>query len=571
MIPKADLLGIQFEIFDPKSIKKYSVLHVTKPVTYDQNLPTPEGLFDPKLGTIDRYIDCDTCNGSMITCPGHMGHVELARPIYHPGFFQDVLKILRCVCWNCAKILLDKKDITQKDYNIISKHTTEGGKLKICPHCLPDEEDEEEATVQTPKKRTTKTSTRKTSTNKNGTKQHKLIRDGLKIVAEYSRYVKPGEDVDAVLPSPEDELDLDEDDEVNEEDDVEEEAPKTKGKARVKKCKYVITPLRAYNILERISTEDCEWLGLRSYQRPEWFIISILPVPPPSVRPSVQMDTHRRGEDDLTYKLTEIIRANNVLQEKILAQETNDKIMDHWSLLQYHGATYLDNEIPKVARANHRSGRPIKGFKQRLKGKENRIRGNLMGKRVDFSARTVITPDPNLDVDEVGVPMEMAMNLTYEITVTKMNIDRCYELIKNGPLKYTGANYIIKRMDGRKLRVDLTLAKDPVALNLKYGDKIERHLTSEDIVLFNRQPSLHKPSMMGHRVVVLPGRTFRLPVVCVTPYNADFDGKLVAINSRLLQRFSRLRVFVRSRTFTRSPLKENSVNMSKRTTRVVCI
>jgi len=151
MMPKGELIGIQFEVWDPESIKKYSVLHVTKPVTYDQNLPTPEGLFDPKLGTIDRYIDCDTCNGNMITCPGHMGHVELSRPIFHPGFFQDVLKILRCVCWNCAKLLIEKKDIAQKHYNYISKQATEGGKLKVCSNCLPENDDDDDD-EQTPKK-----------------------------------------------------------------------------------------------------------------------------------------------------------------------------------------------------------------------------------------------------------------------------------------------------------------------------------------------------------------------------------------------------------------------------------
>ena len=100
--------GIQFGIWAPESIRDYSVLEVTLPVTYDQSLPTPGGLFDPKLGTINKYITCGTCEQNMDTCPGHFGHVELARPVFHPGLINDVMKIMRCVCNGCAGLLMDK-------------------------------------------------------------------------------------------------------------------------------------------------------------------------------------------------------------------------------------------------------------------------------------------------------------------------------------------------------------------------------------------------------------------------------------------------------------------------------
>lgn len=187
-------------------------------------------------------------------------------------------------------------------------------------------------------------------------------------------------------------------------------------------------------------------------------------------------------------------------------------------LLQFHIATYVDNELPGQPQAQQRSGRPLKSIRQRLKGKEGRIRGNLMGKRVDFSARTVITPDPNLSVDQVGVPRSIALTLTYPEIVTPFNIDRMRELVNNGPTEHPGAKFII-REDGQ--RIDLRFAKNA---HLEPGYKVERHIQDGDVIIFNRQPSLHKMSMMGHRIKIMPYSTFRLNLSVTTPYNADFDG-----------------------------------------------
>jgi len=168
-----------------------------------------------------------------------------------------------------------------------------------------------------------------------------------------------------------------------------------------------------------------------------------------------------------------------------------------------------------------RGGRPLKSIKQRLKSKEGRVRGNLMGKRVDFSARAVITPDPNLSIDQVGVPRTIAQNLTFPEIVTPFNIDRMHELVARGQNQYPGAKYII-RDNGE--RIDLRYHPKPSDLHLQYGYKVERHIVDDDLVIFNRQPTLHKMSMMGHRVKILPWSTFRLNLSVTTPYNADFDG-----------------------------------------------
>ena len=129
-------------------------------------------------------------------------------------------------------------------------------------------------------------------------------------------------------------------------------------------------------------------------------------------------------QDDLTHQLAMIIRHN----ENLKRQEKNGApahiISEFTQLLQFHIATYFDNELPGQPRATQKSGRPIKSICSRLKAKEGRIRGNLMGKRVDFSARTVITPDPTINIDELGVPWSIALNLTYPETVTPYNIER---------------------------------------------------------------------------------------------------------------------------------------------------
>ena len=290
--------------------------------------------------------------------------------------------------------------------------------------------------------------------------------------------------------------------------------------------KRTITPLMALNIFRNVSEDDVRIMGLSNdYARPEWMVITVLPVPPPPVRPSVLVGgsgSGQRGEDDLTYKLAEIVRANqNVIQcEHDGAPE--HVVREFESLLQYHVATYMDNDIAGQPQAMQKSNRPVKALRGRLKGKEGRLRQNLMGKRVDFSARTVITGDPNLSLDEVGVPKSIAQTLTYPEVVTPYNINKLAELVDNGPDIHPGARYVIRNTGER---IDLRHHKGGGGRNfLQWGWKVERHLNDGDVILFNRQPSLHKESMMAHRVRVMPYSTFRLNLSVTTPYNADFDG-----------------------------------------------
>ncbi len=281
----------------------------------------------------------------------------------------------------------------------------------------------------------------------------------------------------------------------------------------------------ALHVFNLINDESLELMGLNAdYARPEWMILQSLPVPPPPVRPSISVDGSgqgQRGEDDLTFKLGDIVRANQAVTRTEVDGTPDHIKIDLWDLLQYHIATYMDNDIAGLDRAQHKSGRAIKSIRARLKGKEGRLRQNLMGKRVDFSARTVITGDPNLSLDEVGVPRSIARNLTFPEKVTPFNVDKLKALVKNGPTEHPGARYVIRDTGER---IDLRHFKGFDNMALQYGWTVERHIQDGDVILFNRQPSLHKESMMAHKVKVMPYSTFRLNLSVTTPYNADFDG-----------------------------------------------
>ncbi|MBU5557941.1 MAG: DNA-directed RNA polymerase subunit A' [Candidatus Aenigmatarchaeota archaeon] len=281
-----------------------------------------------------------------------------------------------------------------------------------------------------------------------------------------------------------------------------------------------LTPTDIRAILEKIPDSDLPALGI-SGGRPEWLIITLLPIPPVIMRPSITLETGERSEDDLTHKMVDIIRINQRLKENIEIGAPDFIISDMWELLQYHVATFYDNELSGIPAARHRSGRPLKTLADRLKSKEGRFRQNLAGKRVNFSARTVISPDPCISINEVGVPLVIAKELTIPVTVTENNIEAVRALIMNTPA-WPSVNYII-RPDGKKKKVAPD-NKEEISKEIAPGYIVERHLQNNDIVLFNRQPSLHRMSIMAHRVRVTPWRTFTLNVSVVAPYNADFDG-----------------------------------------------
>ncbi|KPU81156.1 DNA-directed RNA polymerase subunit A'/A'' [Nitrosopumilus sp. PRT-SC01] len=454
------IAGIRFSVWSPTEIRKYSVAEITAPETYDEDgMAVQGGLMDGRLGTLEPGQKCLTCGNTAARCPGHFGHLELAEPILHIAFIDNIYKLLQSTCRSCARLKVPQEDLdvfkkikTKKAaYTVISQKRIpeqiieKAKKAKECPHC--------------------------------GKTQYELI------------FTKPTIFVEKT--------------EIGE---------------------HRLLPITIRERFTQILDEDLELLSYDPITaRPEWFILQAFPVPPVTVRPSIILETGIRSEDDLTHKMVDIIRVNQRLKESKDAGTPPLIVQDLVDLLQYHTTTYFDNEVSGIPQAHHRSGRPLKTLTQRLKGKEGRFRGSLSGKRVDFSSRTVISPDPNLDLSEVGVPKQVAMKLTIPEIVTEWNIDRMKKLVINGPENFPGVNYIV-RPDGVKIRLDFVEDRSTIAETLEIGYLIERHLSDGDIVMFNRQPSLHQMSIMAHYVKVLPGKTFRLhPSVC-PPYNADFDG-----------------------------------------------
>ncbi|KAJ2707383.1 DNA-directed RNA polymerase II core subunit rpo21 [Coemansia sp. IMI 203386] len=489
---------VQFGVFDPEVLKSMAVAKIEHPELRDEDgKPKFGGLLDPRMGTIDRNVKCHTCSEVMAECPGHFGYIELAKPVFHVGFITKVKKILECVCWECGKLKADMSlpkfqralkipDATQrmnyiwnecKGATICQKPTEEGddGDVKIKPK--PNGVSEILANGAGAGASTYH------SRSGCGARQPSFRKNGLELYAKLRQ-----------TPSEEPALN----------------------------DKELLSADRVLQTLKKITDEDAEIMGIDPYYaRPEWLLLHVMPVPPMTVRPSIQMDATRASEDDLTYKLNDILKANARLQRCVVEGVPAHVIRDYTVLLQFHAATFMNNDMSGMPQALQKSGRPIKSIRNRLKGKEGRIRGNLMGKRVDFSARTVITGDPNISIDQVGVPRSIARNLTFPETVTPYNIDKLQEYVRNGPNEHPGAKYVIRDTGER---INLSYNKLSGDIPLQIGYRVERHLLDNDVIIFNRQPSLHKMSMMGHRVKVMPYSTFRLNLSVTSPYNADFDG-----------------------------------------------
>ena len=281
-----------------------------------------------------------------------------------------------------------------------------------------------------------------------------------------------------------------------------------------------LTPIDIRERMEKIPEEDLEEFGFRG-GRPEWLIITLFPIPPVVTRPSITLESGDRSEDDLTHKIVDIIRINHRLKENIIIGAPEFIIEDLWELLQYHTATFFNNNLSGIPASRHRSGRPLKTLTDRLKSKEGRFRHNLAGKRVNFGARTVISPDPYISIGEVGVPLFVAKELTIPVSVGEHNIKEVKDIILLHP-NWPSANYVI-RPDGRKKKITEE-NREEITQELSPGYIVERHLQNGDVVIFNRQPSLHRMSMMAHKVKVTPWRTFSMNLCVCPPYNADFDG-----------------------------------------------
>ena len=469
---------ISFSILNPENLLKESCAKINVATLYDSNNePKYGGLFDPRMGVIERKYKCKTCEQTYINCPGHFGHIELTKPILIYEYLSYVIKILKCVCVRCSKLLVNKKHIEIQNIMKIKNNKKRFTKLinfnmpKICGMSKDE--------------------------------NHIHFNNGCGAIQPNKIFNKMKNDIESVYL---------------------EWMQETENKKKEKVIQEY-SPEITLSILKRISKEDSYAMGFHEdWCLPHWLVCTVIPVIPPCARPSVKMYNNQRSEDDLTRKYVDIIKANNIIAEKYNnstnLSNNSDEILKNYIIYvaSLYNLLINNNKINKNNNllSLNKNGQKSSSLHGRLNGKEGRFRGTLLGKRVDFSSRTVISGDSELDADQLGVPTIMAKHMSFPEVVNKFNINKIHKLYKENKIKtYTDhTNGIKKHLEYVKLK----------EIDFKYGDMIERELQDEDIVLFNRQPSLHKMSMLAHKIKILDGNTFRLNVNVVTPYNADFDG-----------------------------------------------
>lgn len=548
--------SIHLTLMSPEEIRAMSVTNVNKIKNYNKQLPVPGSVNCPRMGSMDRRVDCMTCINDNKDCPGHFGKIELPVPFYFPGFIKETLAVLRTVCKFCCRILVEDDDfkvaavlcVKDEAYSATDRTfkqiTDLARNKKKCPHCdMP---------------------------------QPSMMIDGPNIKWEWSPDV----------------------------------AVELANIGIWSTCGRPFNAADALSILSNVPDEDYIKMGLDiEHSHPKWAIMTVMPVVPNSVRPSIMASegSNTRGPDDLTFILKRIVQyvheiremevklglkkqdkyattcsgdmpvclkkkrkgdsnevaeaesisfdemtnkiekdddlrkantfewanvssVNDVLEEMdmhlvpdgdyvALMWEKMPKLMEK---LQQHIVAFVNNEGKIVPQVKQRSGTPMKTLINRLNTKSGRVRGHLMGKRMDFSGRSVITPGADLDVTEIGVPAEMAMILTIPEVVNHRNIKFLQESVRRGPRVLNGANRILCQ-DGRVVYLEYIDSREKMTIEM--GWIVERHLRDGDPILFNRQPSLHRMSLMGFKAKILPrSHAFQLNLCCTTAFNADFDG-----------------------------------------------
>ena len=460
---------VDFGILNADEIERMSVVDVSDVNIYHRGKPQVNGINDHRMGTVDRRLLCGTCGCDVRFCPGHTGFINLPLPCFHIGYVEQTIKVLRSTCFFCCRLSMSAEEVdtvvgeNQEPKARFTAIYSQAKMKKKCPHC------------KAPKP------------------NYSRIAAGVKLDwgGDDSEFESEEERVFANKP---------------------------------------FTAQSAFSIMNCISDADAQTLGFNTEVcHPRDMITRSVLVPPPIARPAIMASegSRARGQDDITHKLQDINKRCIEIRTMLSQNKVDDSdalpndIMEKWSKLQIEVYSYISNNIRGQKTTAQRNLGVTKSIVDRLKGKDGRVRGNLMGKRVNFSARSVITPDPIMDVDQVGVPYKIAMSLTVPERITPSNICEMKERVLNGTKDIRGAECIIT---SENQVIQLDSCDDRSQIRLQYGWVVERFLKNDDFVIFNRQPSLHRMGMMGHRVVLVSGSTFRLNLSVANPYNADFDG-----------------------------------------------
>ena len=521
LLPTAHLSSLSFSLLRPTDTHRLSHLPITQRSFYLPHTftPQPYGVLDPHLGTSSKTAKCASCLRSLADCIGHYGHIQLVLPVFHIGYMKEIVRVLQAVCKSCSRVLLtpiEKERFLRALHSIKDPQRQRAQrsalyervvlpsvkKCRSCPYCG--------APNGVVKKLSTAFRIIHELRHKEAAPYKAQYLDSFSTAAAHNAQLKEN----------------------------------------LHRATLDLSPLTAYYLFAKIPPSDCLLLNFDPDKgRPADMIITTLIVPPACIRPSVTVGVSGSNEDDLTVKLGDVIFINSVIAASIDKGATVSNVVENWDFLQQQVAMYINADLPGFPKQAGQVAKPIRALIQRLKGKQGRFRGNLSGKRVDFSSRTVISPDPNLSIDEVGVPELVAKTLTFPERVNALNLEQLRACVRRGADVWPGANTVEY---GSGVKIALKYGKrDEVARRLRYGDIVERHIRDGDVVLFNRQPSLHRLSIMAHRARVLKWRTFRFNECVCAPYNADFDGdEMYETHTRSTSRLSSLHCRLHGMTVT---------------------
>ncbi len=487
--------SIQFGLFSPEEIMKFAICQIT-----NSKLQGPNSLYDKRMGSLDINT-CPTCNMDNMKCTGHFGYIDLPIPIIHSEYISKVVEVLKCICNKCAHLLVSREQLVLN--GIIPPNSLKEYINPIDLDLLNDieEEDDVAMVVDEVEKPIVVTGDDDDidlfkSVNSNKATIKKIIE--LCSIQDICTHINP--ETGKICGHIQTKYSVNE----------------GKIEAHYKDKSLTSVTVKGDYILslfKKMTEEDMTLLGFNVKENhPKDLILTKLLVLPPCSRPPVY-DGKDKSDDDFTFKYQEIIKSIHKLNN--LEDPTELNVAE--DALNFHIKTLFNNSKGK-AKHNNGKGRPLKCFRSRISGKKGQIRDNIMGKRVDFSARTVITGDANLMIDEIGIPLHIAKTLTVPVIVNDLNREEINNLIAKNKV-----NFIIQYDQfGNEILRNLNCKRKP---KIKNGDKIERQLQDGDPIILNRQPTLHRPSMQGHKCRILAnGKTIRVPLAVVTPYNADFDG-----------------------------------------------
>ncbi|RZF33469.1 hypothetical protein LSTR_LSTR010125 [Laodelphax striatellus] len=564
--------SLTFGLLSHEDIVNLSATKIVTPMTFDPlGHPIPGGLYDPKMGPVRKDDKCPTCGYSCFDCVGHMGYIDLPVPVINPLFHSVVHFLMTCSCNNCFSVLIpfSKKILLINQLKLLNRgFVKEAIELESV---LKDEIEGSEGKTglsDTFVLNELEKRVKKILKTANSLVQPEIveIRSVQQLCEQFvsnafqnsntrkadcphchQRYQKVKVLKRQLIANVTMEV-----------------ADKYGAKGSAKKVteagQIFITPSESLKQLRQVWKKDKSLLSelfpvlkTTSAQNPtDLFFFLIVAVTPSCFRPvkflngtiseNIQNKLYKTILDDCLV-IRSIVHVMNGSESESLSLEHKELIS------RIRGSTFaeklqlawynLQNNCDLLVESNKSSygtlaGVNLLGLKQLIEKKEGLIRKNMMGKRVNFAARSVITPDPNLNIDEIGVPDAFAKTLTYPVPVTSWNVKSLRKMVINGPNVHPGAVLIVTE-EGERIRIspDNPTQRESLANRLltpgsskAKGMKIvHRHLSDGDILLLNRQPTLHRPSIMAHKARILKNeKTLRLHYSNCKSYNADFDG-----------------------------------------------